>query len=144
MKRLVLFLIGVSLLLFGCVSEDKGDVKAKLDEQFSLNVSQTAYIESESMLVEFDKVAHDSRCPSDVQCIWAGRVIIHLKISKQSGDTGSMQALVLSTENDTATFTDSFYNNYSVLMIDVEPYPVSTATIDPAEYVAKLKVTKSS
>jgi len=140
MNRLVLFLIGISLVIFGCVSEDKGDIQAKLNESFSLRINESAYIQSENLLINFTDVAQDSRCPSDVLCVWAGSVTIHLKVSKRSGDTGSMHGLVLSTENDTATFTDSFNNSYSIEMVDVAPYPVSTKTIDPSEYSATLKV----
>jgi hypothetical protein len=47
-------------------------------------LGQTAYVDGPSVTPL--EVIEDSRCPADVQCIWAGRVVVRTKIHLGSGD----------------------------------------------------------
>src|SRR6185503_16034330 len=51
---------------------------------FKLAVNQMAYNEKEDIKVRFVNVTEDSRCPTDVQCIWAGQVSIMIEIARAS------------------------------------------------------------
>ena len=143
MKRLIL-LFALSFLFFGCVSDNFGkdaDFKVKLNESFSLKINQTAYIESDMMLLNFTNVTADSRCPGDVQCVWAGIGAVSVQVKKDEGNTSSLLHTILTTENRIMNFTDSNGIMYGLELIDLEPYPVSTKKIGMDEYVATLRVT---
>ena len=73
----------------------------------------------------------DSRCPSDVVCIWAGKVDV--KIVVESPVTGT---IVLSTYDNPVDTV----GNFSFKIIDVLPYPISTKTIQLEDYNVTLKI----
>jgi len=79
-----LILLGLSIGS-GCIGqepEETNDIMATLGVQFQLQINQTAAIKSENLQVRFSGVTEDSRCASDVQCVWAGRATIAVTIFK--------------------------------------------------------------
>lgn len=74
---------------------------------------------------------NDSRCPSDVVCIWEGKADV--KIDVESPTPGS---IVLSTFNHPIDTV----GNFSFELIDVSPYPVSTKTITLDDYIVTLAI----
>jgi hypothetical protein len=75
----------------------------------------------------------DSRCPTDVVCVWAGKADVKLNIL--SPITGT---LLLNTFNNTS----DTLGNYSFKLVKVLPYPVSTKQIKTEEYDITLKIEK--
>lgn len=76
---------------------------------------------------------NDSRCPSDVVCIWAGKVDV--KIEVESPVPGTITLSTYDNPVDTV-------GNYSFKILDVSPYPISTKTIKLEDYVVLLKIEK--
>ncbi|MHA2066116.1 MAG: hypothetical protein ACXABY_17230 [Candidatus Thorarchaeota archaeon] len=134
MKSIALLLLGLSLLLAGCINADK---TAKLGESFQLKVNQTAYIESEGLLIELDDIPEDSRCPVDVVCVWAGQTRVKLNVGKAGMDEATIEI-----RSANGSFSDNEGNAYSVQVIKVEPAPRSNRTIALTEYVVTLKISK--
>lgn len=132
-----MLLIALAALLLGCASVPKADVQATLDEPFSLKAGQTAYLQSEGILVKFVSVPEDSRCPSDVVCVWAGRVTATVQLQKGSGP---LQTLNLTSEGGIEK-AESF-DGYKVSLVKMDPYPKSTAQIGASGYQATLRVSK--
>ena len=58
----------------------------------------------------------DSRCPKDVNCIWAGKLSVVLKIDALFSVTLEQNKVIDTTYNN---------NHYSFQLIDVLPYPVA-------------------
>ncbi len=73
----------------------------------------------------------DSRCPSDVTCIWEGKVSAMIHISNQTHKIGGPHGL-----NSPLTF----FEPYKIILLDVSPIPIST---EKPDYVATLEITKS-
>ncbi|MSV33640.1 MAG: hypothetical protein EXS76_02815 [Nitrosarchaeum sp.] len=103
-----------------------------LDELLMIKLHQTLSVES--LDVEFSGI-EDSRCPSDVTCIWEGRASVTLHIYNQT----QYQAITLDT-NDAKTFR---VDSYEINLIDVLPYPVSTKDVSQ-EYVVIISVSKNT
>src|SRR3989337_1626269 len=61
-------------------SSEPMSLEANLDSEFLLQVNQSAEIKSEDMKIIFLNVTSDSRCPSDVTCIWQGQAAIELDV----------------------------------------------------------------
>jgi hypothetical protein len=76
---------------------------------------------------------NDSRCPSDVWCIWEGKVDV--KIQVESPVPGTITLSTYDKPVDTV-------GNYSFKIMDVSPYPISTKTIKLEDYVVSLKIEK--
>lgn len=70
---------------------------------------------------------NDSRCPGDVQCIWAGNARIQLRISAGTGPA-ALTELCLGSCDTEFKKTDSTLirlneRDYSVVLKALEPYP---------------------
>lgn len=129
MKR-KLFLFAFFLLgFFSCNYENE-------PEKFSTGFEDKFRIDTEYLLdnnsLKFKIIeVNDSRCPSDVVCVWAGKADVTIKIESPVSET-----FVLSTlDNKIDTV-----GNYSFELIDVSPYPVSTKQIKTEEYKVTLNI----
>jgi hypothetical protein len=77
-------------------------------------------------------VTEESRCPSDVQCIQAGKVSAEVEIISGMG-----------TSTDTMELGDTITTEAEqVTLVSVDPYPVSTREISDAQYIFTFEVTK--
>jgi uncharacterized Zn finger protein len=136
---IIINLVLLALFALGCnESDDDNSVSAKLGEQFYIKVGQTESINSENIKIKLLEVTNDSRCASDVVCIWAGEVKAVLNVSINNQDKGDT-TLTLGAGN-----TDQSIENiggYSVKVLAVNPYPVSTHQIEQSEYIVTLIVT---
>lgn len=136
MKKLVLALVGLMLIaLFlaaGCAKEVK--VNAYLNQQVRLPVGQTAIIANEDLSIKFEEVTTDSRCPTGVQCVWAGEAKCQTTVTLK----GVSSPLVLTVSGGSESPT--VFEGYT-FTINLEPYPQAGLTIDKTNYVMVLKVT---
>ncbi len=127
MKYLVIFLILVGTVGLSFAESDS----AISIDPFMIKLHQTLSVDA--LDVEFSGI-EDSRCPSDVTCIWEGRASVTLRIYHQT----QYQTIILTT-NETPTF---HVDSYEITLIDVLPYPVSTKDITE-EYVATISISKN-
>lgn len=112
-------------------------LSGKLDEEFELKFGETFSIESEGLKIQFNKVTEDSRCPTNVQCVWAGQVEILLLITKNKLSRGYHALSIGAGSGDSAL---KVIDEYSVKLIRVEPYPQSGKKIEFSDYVATLVI----
>ncbi len=139
--KIILLAAVSALLISGCVKQTpKDEINAELNKQFQLKINQTAFIESEDIRVKFLDVKEDSRCPSDVVCVWAGRVVALLNFSIKDQEASSLTLIKSSTRNESI----AYFDGYSIELISVEPYPVSTKRIQPPDYIATFVVSKTT
>lgn len=111
--------------------------EAQLDEPFTLFMRQTAQVDS--LKIRFLGVPEDSRCPSDVSCVWAGNAKIVLGLSL----TGSTQETAI-TLNSNMEPREALYEGYRIRFVSLKPNPLSGRTINPAEYRVTLVVSRVS
>lgn len=83
--------------------------------------------------VTFDAVTEDSRCPSDVTCVWAGNAGIRLTL------TGGDDTDVVIVNSTLVPHTASFAG-YTLRFVDLTPYPASEQPTDEDDYVARIAV----
>ena len=110
-----------------------------LDVPFQLKINQVAFIKSENIKIIFMNVTEDSRCPSDVECIWEGQVTIVINIFKNNQFIGEFN-LTSRTGFDELAIKE--FDEYSINLIKVEPYPISTQIIELSDYIATFNVSK--
>lgn len=71
---------GLYLLVFLCIALTASscgrvdDIQGLLNEELSLSIGQGVSITGEDLVISFEDVTEDSRCPRNVTCVWAGRV----------------------------------------------------------------------
>lgn len=117
---------------------DESTTVAKLDFPFHLRINQTAIIKTENVSIQFLDIVEDSRCPSDVRCIWAGQVTISVNITKYCDSPHRMNLTVGPLGSNSSI---GELDNYKIQLLQVQPYPkASTGQINEADYVAVLKI----
>ena len=118
-------------------SSEPMTIEANLDSEFVLQIDQSAEIKSEDMKITFLNVTADSRCPSDVTCIWQGQAGIELDVQK-----GEVESIVSLSIGGDSSPEESIFNSYLIQLVDLSPYPVSTKNIQSDEYTVTINITK--
>jgi hypothetical protein len=108
---------------------------AAFGEPFLLQVGEGLSVGLNDLRVTFQGVSEDSRCPSDVVCIWAGQVVVVVALEVGGGDPYSESLTVGVADKSIVTI-----GGYLLEAISVEPYPVSPGTIPSTAYVLRLIV----
>jgi hypothetical protein len=137
MYRSLIIINLVLLALFALGCNDDNSISVNLGEQFYVKVGQTESIDSENIKIKLLEVTNDSRCASDVVCIWAGEVKAVLNVSINNKDMGDI-TLTLGAGNTDQSIAN--IGGYSIKVLAVNPYPVSTHTIEQSEYIVTLIV----
>lgn len=114
----------------------------QLNREFKINLNETAILPDENIWVKFTEVTEDSRCPINVQCIWAGRATIVVNIWKDSQNIGDF---VLTTGGGSpALAVQNFASNYNIKFVALQPPPVSGSETQKSAYIAALVISKTT
>lgn len=113
------------------------DGAASLDQPFTLSIGQTVTFERTTSFT-FVNVTGDSRCPTGVQCVWAG--IVSTKIQMTQG--GAQASVTITADKDPASLSLNGMT-YQVTLTNVTPYPVRPGPIAPEDYRATFTVSES-
>jgi hypothetical protein len=140
-----MFVLGVCAVLFASASVLTAKpnapiaVKAvRLNQEFTLKQGQRVTFKRTSLRIKFVTVESDSRCPSDVKCVWAGNAAVQVEVS-----TGSRsKTLTLNTGRGSALVSEIEYKGYRLKLVGLSPYPRSDQKIAAGDYAATLLATK--
>lgn len=119
----------------GCATVDTAIV-AEPGTEFALPVGKTAALNGTGTRLTFRQVTDDSRCPVDVQCVWAGDAKIELTISR-SGSPDEVRILSLTPPNNETTSGD-----FRIRFIGLTPVPRQADAGKQRAYVAQLVVNR--
>ena len=111
-----------------------GSIQVSSGQAFDLAVGQEAQISDTPLTVRFISASQDSRCPSDVQCVWAGDALIRLGLSSTAA-ASSETSIHTNIEPRVAT-----YSGYQIKAVGLRPTPKSGQSIPGAAYVVSLEV----
>jgi hypothetical protein len=104
-------------------------------QEFTLKAHETVEIATAYFVLSFLGVTQDSRCPSDVVCVRAGDVTVELSAISANGNSGTFTPTI-----DTAGEVTVRFDRYDIKMSNVQPYPVSTGTIEQKDYTINVLV----
>lgn len=133
MRKLVLV---VALAMAACVdpTEPAGTpavVLAEEGEEFVLAIGGEARVDG-ALVLELVGVPEDSRCPTDVQCPWQGNATLLLRATVE-GDVREVRL-------DTNDGREAAIEGWLIILVALDPAPLSTAPIDEEAYRATLRV----
>jgi hypothetical protein len=136
-KRSLCFMVFLCVVLTASSCTGLDDVQVRLNEEFCLSIGQHVSVTGEDLTVSFEEVTEDSRCPSDVTCVWAGRVSCVVELTH----TGSSYRMTLTEPGLTSEYTTEEYEEYE-LAFHVTPYPEAGKKIGNDAYRLHLIISK--
>lgn len=86
----------------------------------------------------FDSLITDSRCPRDVQCVWAGQAII--RVSFYENDRSHQFNMLLGGRAGAADPGDTTIAGYHIVFEDLKPYPVHDKSQPANQYTALFRI----
>ena len=107
-----------------------------LEQDFTIAVGASTGISQTDLVVHFERVLNDSRCPSDVQCVTAGDATV--VVTAASGG-GTALRYELHTDDGAR---EAVHREFRIRLIDLKPTPTSTRPTRPNEYVLTLRVSR--
>jgi hypothetical protein len=128
------------LLLSNCSknTELTGNSSFSLNDTLELAINKSAINNNNHLTITIDSVLSDSRCPSDVVCIWEGNAAVRFLFANADEET----KFVLNTHGGDNFRSDTIIDEYRIQLVNLKPYPVSTKVISNDEYVAELLIKK--
>lgn len=113
------------------------DRTVQADRTFTIGVGEVVLVEGTHVILFFERVSEDSRCPTGVQCPWQGNAAARFEVSLDNAELAP-QPIVLNTNLEPRQ-TDKF--GVTIRLEGLVPYPADPGPpIDPASYVAELAV----
>lgn len=135
-RTVVFFMMAACLAACGNGPTSASTMTVPLGREFTLRVGETAVVDDTALRISLDKVAQDSRCPVDVQCVWEGDAAVSVVIT----DPAAPRSYELHTSGRYAT--EVTHGAYHVTLVRLDPVPRSTAPLSPGDYRATLRVSK--
>lgn len=99
-----------------------------------VGLNKEIQVAGSKLRVRFVEIVEDSRCPADVQCIWAGNAKVRLRVNTGRGT----EMVTLETMNSPLIVI----NGYSFKLTELTPVPRSNVRIDQSKYIATIDVVK--
>ena len=106
-----------------------------LNQRFTLAPGESATVQDTSIRLEFERVSGDSRCPADAVCVWGGDAIVHVRA--RNGGSASLELHTGDSSRASAT-----HAGVRLELVELQPYPFSSRTIEPRDYRATFTVTR--
>lgn len=123
--------LGAAAGLVACDGEPAGP---KPGDAFTLKLHERATLDAIHTSVRFLEVSEDSRCPSRVQCVWAGNGAVVLEVAPAEADA---KEDTLHTNPESGP-SGVVLAGYELRLLQLNPYPDTPGDISPIDYRATL------
>jgi hypothetical protein len=111
------------------------DLNVALGTPFDMKIGTTALVPG-GLRVRFDAVASDSRCPINATCVHAGEAVVVMTFSERS------RARVQQELRTNPTGSQVTHADYTISLMELQPYPFAGHPTPPSDYVATVTVTR--
>jgi hypothetical protein len=129
--KTLLFSTLLLTLVFGTVLT----ANAQKTQQATVTVNQQKKFSRSKLTIKFVSV-EDSRCPQDVNCVWAGNAKVTIKVTNRKGESKNFE---LNTNLQPQSVK---FDNYEIKLGEVAPYPKSNTRVNANGYNAVFIVNK--
>lgn len=136
---LLLILLVLLGMLIGCSSRSSRPMEIIPGDVFTLGQGQEAVVQSEDLHVRFDSVLEDSRCPTQVTCVWSGQARIAVAAWQDQEEPVMLEFNTnpVPAENQQALT----YSSYTIQLESLDPYPQTPEqSIEQADYRVTLQI----
>ncbi len=126
--------LAACLLIIGCDSSTEPEITVPLEREFTVGLNQTVAVEGTTILIAFEAVPADSRCPPMAVCFWAGDAEVHLAVWRHEGPSWWRVSLHTNPSIGPAVET---VGDYTLVLVELDP---GYYTGDYPQYVVTLRV----
>lgn len=110
------------LLLLFVASFSFAQTEVAKTPKIVFKVDLGATVTNDGIKIEFEEVLEDSRCPVNVQCVWAGQARVKVNVSSVDMPEESLDLIVGKKEKDVLCVADG----YVLKAMNLNPYPDTT------------------
>ena len=134
-KAILLIILSIVSLFFGSIFAlvlipiPLQNENIDINSSVSLEIGQSVSISDQGITVKFIDVLDDSRCPSDVECVWEGTFSLKISVNSNGQNLGNF---ILNSSN----LHKASFSSYYAKCQSLDPYPVSTKIILKSSYSA--------
>ena len=137
MKLFSFSILAAILLLVACNNKLKVNYSEfNINGPFYLKMNETSKLKGGDLLLKFTSIPEDSRCPEDANCIWEGQVRIFI----EAATTSNKKTLEYKIEKSKIGRISKDFQNYTILVEDVQPLTQSGSRIPPEDYILRMRV----
>ena len=130
----------LALVVCGAQAKVRARKTVRLNQNFVLRVGEEVLVAEQKLSVKLVSVPEDSRCPTGVNCIWAGNVRVQLQVTKTGSKPAKVELNLNPRDFPEGEATDC--GSYRVKLVKVDPYPVIDQQLKAGDYTATLSVSK--
>lgn len=112
-----------------------GFAQTRTKETVTLGVGKQKTAKKSRLKIKFLEVIEDSRCPTGVDCIWAGNAKVKVKI------IGSHSSQVFEFNTNIGAKGDIF-DGWAITIDKLTPYPRADKEIDKKTYNVELSISR--
>jgi len=142
-KILTICLLLLFLILFAtCDNEGPVKFSVNINEIFTLKCGESVTVKPDNLDLGFYEVISDSRCPTNLQCFWAGVAEIKVWICEpgQSANFIKLPIYGYVSYEDTMRHVVVDTLGYQLSLLQLDPYPVEFEERDYSEYEATILI----
>ncbi len=136
MRKLNILALLIIIVGVNAVFAQTNTRNISMNKEFTLSTKQKGFYKTGKITLEFVSVLEDSRCPVDVDCVWAGNAKVQIKLSK-----GKMAAQVfeLNTNIEPKSIT---FQGYKIEITNLTPALKSDDDKSKINYSASFMIKK--
>ncbi len=105
--------------------------------EVTLQHGEDRFVAGTLIRISFEAVLEDSRCATDVVCVWEGNASVQVGIGAGTGPTHALQL------NTSLEPQSGEWNGVVVTLLEVTPSPTSDSTIPAGDYAVTLRLEPS-
>ena len=109
--------------------------EVSLGQEFPLRAAEPVRIAGTDLLIAFDRVTEDSRCPVNVTCVWAGNAVVRLTARVAGAARGNLEL-----HTTTADKREAAVDGFRVQLVRLAPTRAEGTPITQDQYVATVIV----
>ena len=136
-KGIIIFAGVLAAFIYqGCETNLKLKSTLPLNDTIEIANFETLYNYENKLILRMDSVLNDSRCPSNVECVWEGNAEVRFLFTVDSIQTD----FTLNTNGGMQFNSDTVISGYSIKLLDLSPYPEDPGEILQVEYYSKITI----
>ena len=126
-----IFLTFLTIFFAGVFSAE-----AQTAQTLKLRVNGQKTVTADKLKIKFVSLVEDSRCPEDVDCVWAGNARIKIKVTDQRGRTETFEI------NTNMGAKGASFGGYAINLETLTPTPKADAKLNQNAYTATFNISR--